>query len=218
MERCPACLRETSTPRWWPNVRREPRGRDWCWTPGKSYTSGSQDRSSRTCMSCSPWTPPQRDWRTGHPPHLPCSTGKRVFFFIVYTPVNILHPQKCLNFILDVEITILNTCILIKCFSPIYRCVLNWFGDWSNGALYQVGREFTNKIDLEKGNYMAPQNIPVMYNLPVNPSHREVVINAFVFVHLSLHQANSRVLKRGGRITSVTPRHYLDFINHFVSL
>eukprot|EP00105_Crassostrea_gigas_P045649 XP_019929797.1 PREDICTED: cytoplasmic dynein 1 heavy chain 1 isoform X11 [Crassostrea gigas] len=98
------------------------------------------------------------------------------------------------------------------------RCVLNWFGDWSNGALYQVGREFTNKIDLEKGNYMAPQNIPVMYNLPVNPSHREVVINAFVFVHLSLHQANSRVLKRGGRITSVTPRHYLDFINHFAKL
>jgi dynein heavy chain 1 len=32
------------------------------------------------------------------------------------------------------------------------RCVLNWFGDWSNGALYQVGKEFTNKIDLDKGN------------------------------------------------------------------
>lgn len=31
------------------------------------------------------------------------------------------------------------------------RCVLNWFGDWSTGALYQVGKEFTNKIDLEKG-------------------------------------------------------------------
>ena len=95
---------------------------------------------------------------------------------------------------------------------------MNWFGDWSNGALYQVGREFTNKIDLEKGNYMAPQNIAAMHELPVNPSHREVVINAFVFVHLSLHQANSRVLKRGGRITAVTPRHYLDFINHFASI
>ncbi|XP_061172861.1 cytoplasmic dynein 1 heavy chain 1-like isoform X1 [Saccostrea echinata] len=98
------------------------------------------------------------------------------------------------------------------------RCVLNWFGDWSNGALYQVGREFTNKIDLEKGNYMAPENIPAMHELPVSPSHREVVINAFVFVHQSLHQANARVLKRGGRITAVTPRHYLDFINHFAKL
>ena len=31
------------------------------------------------------------------------------------------------------------------------RCVLNWFGDWSKGAFYQVGKEFTAKIDLEKG-------------------------------------------------------------------
>ena len=30
------------------------------------------------------------------------------------------------------------------------RCVLNWFGDWSTGALYQVGLEFTNKVDLDK--------------------------------------------------------------------
>ena len=32
------------------------------------------------------------------------------------------------------------------------RCVLNWFGDWSTGALYQVGQSFTSKIDLEKSN------------------------------------------------------------------
>ncbi|KAK3093975.1 hypothetical protein FSP39_022394 [Pinctada imbricata] len=98
------------------------------------------------------------------------------------------------------------------------RCVLNWFGDWSNGALYQVGREFTNKVDLEKGDYMPPSDIQAMHILPSPPSHRDVVINAFVFVHLALHQANSRVLKRGGRVTAVTPRHYLDFIHHFAKL
>ena len=27
--------------------------------------------------------------------------------------------------------------------------MLNWFGDWSTGALYQVGKEFTSKIDLD---------------------------------------------------------------------
>ena len=32
------------------------------------------------------------------------------------------------------------------------RCVLNWFGDWSTGALYQVGQSFTSKVDLEKNN------------------------------------------------------------------
>ena len=28
--------------------------------------------------------------------------------------------------------------------------VLNWFSDWSTDALYQVGYEFTNKVDLDK--------------------------------------------------------------------
>ena len=30
------------------------------------------------------------------------------------------------------------------------RCVLNWFGDWSTGALYQVGQEFTQKLDVDR--------------------------------------------------------------------
>ncbi|XP_014790579.2 cytoplasmic dynein 1 heavy chain 1 [Octopus bimaculoides] len=99
------------------------------------------------------------------------------------------------------------------------RCVLNWFGDWSDGALYQVGREFTNKIDLEKSNYIAPDYTPIVYEeLGTNPTHRDAVVNAFVFVHQTLHQANSRITKRGGRTMAITPRHYLDFINHFVKL
>lgn len=36
------------------------------------------------------------------------------------------------------------------------RCVLNWFGDWSNGALYQVGLEFTNRVDLDKSDVSIP--------------------------------------------------------------
>ncbi|XP_041352869.1 LOW QUALITY PROTEIN: cytoplasmic dynein 1 heavy chain 1-like [Gigantopelta aegis] len=99
------------------------------------------------------------------------------------------------------------------------RCVLNWFGDWSTGALYQVGREFTNKIDLERGNYMPPGNFPIAYeNLPMPPCHRDAVVNAFCFVHISLYQANARVARRGGRVMAITPRHYLDFIHHFAKL
>ncbi|KAK6191509.1 hypothetical protein SNE40_003176 [Patella caerulea] len=99
------------------------------------------------------------------------------------------------------------------------RCVLNWFGDWSNGALFQVGKEFTNKVDLEKGNYIAPPDFPKAYeDLPTPPAHREAVVNAYVYVHQSLHQANQRVGRRGGRVMAITPRHYLDFINHFAKL
>lgn len=53
--------------------------------------------------------------------------------------------------------------------------------------------------------------------VPVPPSHREAITNAFVYVHQTLHKANARLAKRGGRTMAITPRHYLDFINHYVS-
>ncbi|CAB3376335.1 Hypothetical predicted protein [Cloeon dipterum] len=99
------------------------------------------------------------------------------------------------------------------------RCVLNWFGDWSDTALYQVGKEFTSKIDLDRPTWKAPDFFPATCSmLPASPNHRDAVINAFVFVHQTLHQANVRLAKRGGRTMAITPRHYLDFINHFVKL
>ncbi|XP_055497118.1 cytoplasmic dynein 1 heavy chain 1 isoform X1 [Leucoraja erinacea] len=99
------------------------------------------------------------------------------------------------------------------------RCVLNWFGDWSTEALYQVGKEFTSKMDLEKPNYIVPDYMPIAYDkLPQTPSHREAIVNSCVFVHLTLHQANTRLVKRGGRIMAITPRHYLDFINHYANM
>uniref|UniRef100_UPI00358E5199 cytoplasmic dynein 1 heavy chain 1-like n=1 Tax=Myxine glutinosa TaxID=7769 RepID=UPI00358E5199 len=99
------------------------------------------------------------------------------------------------------------------------RCVLNWFGDWSTEALYQVGKEFTSKMDLEKAGYVAPDFMPAVYaDLPRPLSHREAIVNSFVFVHQTLHQANQRLVKRGGHCTAITPRHYLDFISHYASL
>lgn len=99
------------------------------------------------------------------------------------------------------------------------RCVLNWFGDWSDSALFQVGKEFTTRVDLEKPNWSPPDFFPSVCPLvPANPTHRDAVINSCVYVHQTLHQANARLAKRGGRTMAVTPRHYLDFIHHFVKL
>merc|ERR1711899_171728 len=42
--------------------------------------------------------------------------------------------------------------------------------------------------------------------------------NGMVYVHQTLHKANKKTLKRGGRVMAITPRHFLDFINHFVKL
>jgi dynein heavy chain 1 len=99
------------------------------------------------------------------------------------------------------------------------RCVLNWFGDWSDSALFQVGKEFTLRMDLEKSNWRVPDFFPSACPLiPATPSHRDAVINATVYVHQTLHRANSRLAKRGSRTMAITPRHFLDFIHHFVKL
>ncbi|XP_019858156.1 PREDICTED: cytoplasmic dynein 1 heavy chain 1-like [Amphimedon queenslandica] len=99
------------------------------------------------------------------------------------------------------------------------RCVLNWFGDWSTDALYQVGYEFTNKVDLDKSDYIPPDRVPVVYpDLPMPPTHRQSIINAFVYVHQILYQANTSLQKRRGRTMAIIPRHYLDSINHYVKL
>ena len=38
---------------------------------------------------------------------------------------------------------------------------MNWFGDWSNSALYQVAHEFTIKVDLERADWTKPDFFPV---------------------------------------------------------
>ncbi|KAI0484690.1 dynein heavy chain, N-terminal region 1-domain-containing protein [Xylariaceae sp. FL0804] len=99
------------------------------------------------------------------------------------------------------------------------RCVLNWFGDWSDQALFQVANELTHSIDLDKPNFVAPDSIPVAYrglNLP--PSHRETIVNSMVYIHYSLQRFNSKLLKQQGKITFLTPRHFLDFVAQYVKL
>ncbi|CAG8531180.1 10166_t:CDS:10, partial [Acaulospora colombiana] len=99
------------------------------------------------------------------------------------------------------------------------RCVLDWFGDWSDQAFFQVGMEFTQNLDLDRTSYNPPSQFPTAYRgLPPQPSHRSAVVNAFVYVHQSLYEINAKLSKRQGRYNYVTPRHYLDFINHYVRL
>lgn len=99
------------------------------------------------------------------------------------------------------------------------RCVLNWFGDWSDQALFQVGRELTQPVDLDRPDFVAPDSIPVAYrDLALPAAHRDTVVNAMVYVHRSMKAFNQRLLKQQSRLTYLTPRHYLDFVAHCVHL
>ncbi|KAJ9669487.1 dynein heavy chain [Coniosporium apollinis] len=99
------------------------------------------------------------------------------------------------------------------------RCVLNWFGDWSDQALFQVGSELTMSVDVDRPSYVAPDSIPLAYrglNLP--PTYREAVVNAMVYIHHSLHQFNQRLQRQQKKGTFLTPRHFLDFVAQYVKL
>lgn len=99
------------------------------------------------------------------------------------------------------------------------RCVLNWYGDWSDQALFQVGSELTQAVDLDRPEFVAPDSIPVAYrDLSLPASHRDAVVNAMVYVHFSLRRFNQRLRKQQDRTTFLTPRHFLDFVAQYVRL
>jgi dynein heavy chain 1 len=100
------------------------------------------------------------------------------------------------------------------------RCVLNWFGDWSQSAYYQVSKEFTSHIDMKYENFKISQSFENSYenSSAQEVTSREVVLSSFVFIHQSLHQTNNLLSKRNRKTVPITPRHYLDFVAHFVSL
>ena len=39
-----------------------------------------------------------------------------------------------------------------------------------------------------------------------------------VYIHESVHEINREINLRKGLVTYLTPRHYLDFVNHYVRL
>ena len=99
------------------------------------------------------------------------------------------------------------------------RCVLNWMGDWSDQALFQVGYELTQSLDLDKPDFIAPESLPIAYrDLALPASHRDTIVNAMVYVHQSINKINARLEKQQGTITYLTPRQYLDFVAHFGKL
>ncbi|KAK4494288.1 hypothetical protein PRZ48_014586 [Zasmidium cellare] len=99
------------------------------------------------------------------------------------------------------------------------RCVLNWFGDWSDQALYQVAFELTQSVDIDKGNYSAPDSLPIAFDqLEMPLSHRDAVVNAMVHVHHSLRSFNDRLKRQQNKTTFLTPRQFLDFVAQFVKL
>ncbi|TKA41939.1 Dynein heavy chain, cytoplasmic [Friedmanniomyces endolithicus] len=99
------------------------------------------------------------------------------------------------------------------------RCVLNWFGDWSDQALYQVAYELTQSVDIDKAEFDVPEDLPIEYDqLEMPLSHREAVVNSMVHVHHAIHGFNERLQRQQNKVTFLSPRQFLDFVAQFVKL
>ncbi|KAI1728166.1 dynein heavy chain and region d6 of dynein motor domain-containing protein [Ditylenchus destructor] len=99
------------------------------------------------------------------------------------------------------------------------RCVLNWFGDWSNSALYQVGTELTGGLDVTKADYVPPAALDIVCDLlPPQISYHNAVVNVFVHVHNTVRRVNETEVRKGHRVMALSPRHFLDYIRHYISL
>lgn len=71
----------------------------------------------------------------------------------------------------------------------------------------QVGKEFTTRMDLDSAEYVPPELFPAACGeVGARPAHRTAVVNACVYVHQTLHQANARLAKRANRTMAITPR------------
>lgn len=110
------------------------------------------------------------------------------------------------------------------------RCVVDWFGTWDGKAMGEVGKEFTNKLDMGEaeavGGSWGVGNGDDLMNVVSEafsgvPSHglRQAIVAALVDIHGTTKSVADEVAgaTNSPSRTFVSPRDYLALINNFVS-
>ncbi|EAR94592.2 dynein heavy chain, cytoplasmic protein (macronuclear) [Tetrahymena thermophila SB210] len=92
------------------------------------------------------------------------------------------------------------------------RCVIDWFGDWSQEALWQVGKEFTQHVNSDEASFTKS-------SVAENVETRQLqLVNTIVHIHNTVVSLNRNLAKSAKKYNYITPRDYLDFIKHFMEL
>jgi dynein heavy chain 1 len=103
------------------------------------------------------------------------------------------------------------------------RCVVDWFGTWSQRALAQVAAEFTAHVDTADTAYSPPSELlsdPLLQGV-VDCEHQGLagaVVSALVQIHSSVKDAAARRAKRSQTRHFLSPRDFLDLIHAFVRI
>jgi dynein heavy chain 1 len=81
------------------------------------------------------------------------------------------------------------------------RCVIDWFGDWTDEGLWQVGKEFTKDLDLINE---AFTNIDKNMGGDEDPKHAAIV-NSIVAFHRTVKDLNQKLAKNAKKYNFITP-------------
>jgi dynein heavy chain 1 len=99
------------------------------------------------------------------------------------------------------------------------RCVLNWFGDWSNNSFYQAGLQLTSNLDMNRPEYDPPMSLHRCCDLiGERVEYQQAVVNSFVHIHDTVRRIIDIERKKNHQTMTLSPRHFLDFISHYSKL
>ena len=105
------------------------------------------------------------------------------------------------------------------------RCVVDWFGTWDRDALLQVSQYFTHHLDMDNSDYLpTPQAISLLckaWGISELPTNTQLTLRDAVNASiLSIHQDVIHLDEEKTNDTRCycSPRDYLDFIDHYISL
>jgi dynein heavy chain 1, cytosolic len=105
------------------------------------------------------------------------------------------------------------------------RCIIDWFGTWPQEAIEQVAFEFTEAVPVPLSCYdpSAAQlrqmgDLGTLGGVEVESQLHLVLSETVVKVHRMVEGLNEDLKLAGKKFNFISPRDYLDFINHFISL
>eukprot|EP00830_Metopus_es_P014557 TRINITY_DN3901_c0_g1_i1.p1 TRINITY_DN3901_c0_g1~~TRINITY_DN3901_c0_g1_i1.p1 ORF type:complete len:1012 (-),score=209.87 TRINITY_DN3901_c0_g1_i1:2492-5527(-) len=98
------------------------------------------------------------------------------------------------------------------------RCVIDWFGDWSEEALFQVGKDFTKTMDVPDDGFAEKIRREWGKGEDIDESKHNILVQGIVKIHNTVREVNTKLLKAAKKYNFITPRDFLDFIKHFVEL
>jgi dynein heavy chain 1 len=100
------------------------------------------------------------------------------------------------------------------------RCVIDWFGDWTDDGLIQVAQALTETIEVPDASFTKPvgfDEAPEYGVVAVDPKNA-LLAETIVNMHKAVRELNVSLMKSAKKFNYITPRDFLDFIKHFLDL